>query len=191
MHSKQILKKELTFFRKPISNVKELKLVHLYQIYLLIKSDKYKKITTSLRKLSDKSAKGNYKSREFDYVLWSGLFNIRNNSGLVKHSGLGVIDLDGIPSDEIEELRKRLCSNEQNLQHLLLLFTSPSGNGLKLVYLIDIESHSHTDNIRGLCNFLYKELKVNIEYIDISGKDVARACFLPHDPNIFINPKIL
>jgi hypothetical protein len=27
--------------------------------------------------------------------------------------------------------------------------------------------------------------------IDQSGKDVSRACFLPYDPDVFINPKYL
>ena len=41
---------------------------------------------------------------------------------------------------------------------------------------------------KAVCNYLKQTYQLEV---DGSGKDVARACFLPYDPQVYINPKYL
>ena len=67
-----------------------------------------------------------------------------------------------------------------------LLFRSPSGNGIKwIIPVVNNNGHDHEYYFRAVSNYL-KSFGITV---DKSGKDVSRACFLPHDPNAFINPK--
>ena len=67
-----------------------------------------------------------------------------------------------------------------------ILFTSPSGDGLKWIISIDITEHSHKDWFTSIKHYI--EETYNME-VDNAGKDVSRACFLPHDINIYLHPK--
>ncbi len=69
-----------------------------------------------------------------------------------------------------------------------LLFTSPSGDGLKWIIPIDITTASHTDYFRAISNYVRQTYGIEA---DKSGKDISRACFLPHDSNAYLNPKYL
>ncbi|MCB9222265.1 MAG: VirE protein, partial [Ignavibacteria bacterium] len=69
-----------------------------------------------------------------------------------------------------------------------LLFVSPSGDGLKWVIPIDLTQAKHQDYFKAVANYVSHTYQLEI---DQSGKDISRACFLPHDSEIFINPKYL
>jgi hypothetical protein len=59
---------------------------------------------------------------------------------------------------------------------------------LKWIVSIDIDNYTHADYFEGIRGYIAS--MYNLE-IDKSGRDVARACFLAHDKNVFINPKYL
>ena len=108
----------------------------------------------------------------------SGTFNTRKISGLKKHSGLIQIDIDDIKDPEsLKEIIK------QDM-YTLICFTSPSGNGLKVLVSIDVESNTHLENFKSLERY-YKE-KYDIT-IDPSTKDVSRLCFVSWDEKTFVN----
>lgn len=65
----------------------------------------------------------------------------------------------------------------------MLLFRSPSGDGLKWVVEIDISRYSHLQWFRMIEKYLKEAY--NLE-VDASGKNVSRACFLPYDPDCYI-----
>ena len=69
-----------------------------------------------------------------------------------------------------------------------LLFTSPSGDGLKWIVPIYYNDLTHDEYFEAVKNYLDDAYNLKI---DASGKNFSRACFLPHDPNIYINPKYL
>ena len=69
-----------------------------------------------------------------------------------------------------------------------LLFRSPSGDGLKWIIRINTAEVSHAEYFNAVANYL--RLTYGLE-ADKSGKDVSRACFLPYDPEAYINPKNL
>jgi hypothetical protein len=100
-----------------------------------------------------------------------------------------VLDIDGLDSTEqAAELRERLAA-DPNIE-TELCFISPKGQGVKWVITLP----SWTDGLT-----FKKKFEAMRDYTcfhhgidpDTSGSDVSRACFLPYDPDCFINSKYL
>ena len=67
-----------------------------------------------------------------------------------------------------------------------LLFVSPSGDGLKWIIRIDLEEATQAEYFIAISNYIKQTYKIEV---DASGKDVSRACFLPHDANAFLHKR--
>jgi hypothetical protein len=178
-----------SFFKAPISNTKPHKAVSLLQIYNAIKGDYYKDSTEKLRAISDVAQARKFKAANFDYCTFSGTFESRNDKALIKHSGLLCTDFDHLNS--VETLFNRLLQDDYF--DTQLLFRSPSGDGLKWIISIsplvgDLGSYTHGDYFAAVANYILQTYGVAV---DKSGRDISRACFLPHDPQAFINPLFL
>jgi len=171
-----------SFFKAPIRNVFPAETLRLHQVFALITSDKYKKITEDLRAITDVKEARKFKANRFDYVTFSGTFEKRNDSNLLKHSNLLTIDFDHL--DNLQELKTQLLNDEYFETEML--FTSPSGDGLKWIIRIDILEVSHSEYFIAVANYIKQTY--NIE-VDQSGKDVSRACFLPYDPTAFLHKR--
>lgn len=112
-------------------------------------------------------------------IVFGGVFSQRNKKGLEQHSGLMVVDFDKYPDNQT--MLDHLEVLKQN-KHFVLLFISPSGNGIKGVVKIPVSnSETHTKYFKGF-NDKYK-----YEYFDIANSNVDRVCFESYDPNIYIN----
>jgi hypothetical protein len=170
-----------SFFKAPITNIKPHKAVSLLQNYNSIKGDYYKARTEKLRAISDVVQARLFKAANFDYCTFSGVFTTRNDKALIKHSGLLCLDFDHLQS--VEKLRFQLLQDEYF--DTQLLFRSPSGNGLKWIISVDTTETTHGDFFAAVANYLKSTYNVEV---DKSGKDISRACFLPYDPQAFINP---
>ena len=175
---------KFSFYKRPISNIVPFKNVDILEMYELIKADSYNANTQTLQSISNKLEARYFKSQNFDYVTISGTFTKRNDNSLIKHSGLLTIDFDHL--DNCNKLKEKLLNDDYFETELL--FTSPSGDGLKWIIPIEIAEESHLMFFKGIENYIKKTYKLEI---DKSGKDISRACFLPHDANIYINPKYL
>jgi hypothetical protein len=175
---------EFSYFRKPVLNTFPDKIVNLIDAYHLIKGDTFKSATEKLRTFTDKAEARKFKASNFDYVTFSGTFTKRENTSLLMHSQLITIDFDHVL--DLDRLRTNLLKDDYFETELL--FFSPSGDGLKWIVSIDIDNYTHTDYFEGIRGYIAS--MYNLE-IDKSGRDVARACFLAHDKNVFINPKYL
>jgi hypothetical protein len=173
-----------SFFKAPISNTKPHKAVSLLQIYNAIKGDYYKDRTEHLRKLTDQKQARQHKAANFDYCTFSGTFTSRNDKALIKHSGLLCLDFDHLNS--VSMLFNRLLQDDYF--DTQLLFRSPSGDGLKWIISIDTTKATHGDFFAAVANYILQTYGVEV---DKSGRDISRACFLPHDPQAFINPLIV
>lgn len=171
-----------SFFKAPITNTKPQKTLSVAEIYQLIKQSEYKTITEQLRSIPDSKKAKAYKANHFDYVTFNGIFTMRNDNNLQKPSGLLVLDFDHLPDHS--KVREQLL-NDANFE-TALLFTSPSGDGIKWVVCIDLAKAPHLVWFQGISNYLKKTYQLEA---DKSGKDLSRACFLPHDNSIFINSK--
>lgn len=173
-----------SYFKKPISNTKPCESVGLKKVYELIIGDSFKQATNRLREISDKAAARNYKSQNFDSVTFSGIFTNREDNALEKHSGLIAIDFDHL--QDLDALKIALVSDP--LLETALLFTSPSGDGLKWVIAINLAYDSHADYFIAISNYIKQTYLVEV---DNSGRNISRACFLAYDLSAYINPKFL
>ncbi|MFD1613712.1 BT4734/BF3469 family protein [Gelatiniphilus marinus] len=171
-----------SFFKAPVRNVFPTETMRLHQVFELITSDKYKKITEDLRLITDVKEARKFKANHFDYVTFSGTFEKRNDSNLLQHSNLLTIDFDHL--DNLQELKTQLLNDEYFETEML--FISPSGDGLKWIIRIDVSEVTHSEYFTAVANYI--KHNYNIE-VDQSGKDVSRACFLPYDPTAFLHKR--
>lgn len=180
----QITVPEFSFYKRPVSNVMPAKIVSLLEVYELLRCDRYKARTEKLRSFEQKDEARAFKAVSFDYVSFSGTFNKRSDKELINHSGLLTIDFDHV--QDIPALKKKLLADEYFETELL--FISPSGDGLKWIICADLSEVSHQDYFKAVAAYILDTYHLEV---DNSGKDISRACFLPHDPEAFINPVYL
>lgn len=173
-----------SYFNKPVTNVTPTREVTLVEVYHLIRGKEFSSYTSTLRSISDPKEARKFKAQNFDYVTFSGTFSRRNDANLQSHSGLITIDFDHI--QDVPSLKAALLND--HYFETELMFVSPSGDGLKWVIPIDLTQAKHQDYFKAVANYVSHTYQLEI---DQSGKDISRACFLPHDSGIFINPKYL
>lgn len=178
---------EFSYFAPPVTNVIPDYPVTIQLCYKDIKSDSVLiKKTSELRSIppggpktySGETKREHYKKTQFPYVTFSGTFVKRANDQLKQHSGYICIDLDHL--EDPRAIATRI------LEHYIpvLMFVSPGGEGLKVVFQIDITQGEHKEYYYAFENFF----KVNLSLTtDPQCKDVARACFLCHDPEAFFS----
>ena len=119
--------------------------------------------------------------RKLPCLCFSGEFKTRSKKALIKHSGLMILDFDKMTPEALTETIQGLKQNK----HVISVFTSPSGNGIKAIVRVP-------NNLDAITHPKYWEAFVDefkYDNIDSSGIDLARACFESYDPNIYINSK--
>ena len=109
--------------------------------------------------------------RRLPAIIWSGTFSRRATSGLIQHSGLICADIDKVP-DRLKELANIAWHDP----HVVAAFVSPTGTGLKIVFRTQ-----SFDSVREHVASHYRAT------VDEAAKDVARLCFVSHDPEAFYN----
>lgn len=172
-----------SFFRHPIRNTFPSKRLTLGECFQLIKLPyPYGDPTAKLRKLTLPSERRQFKSEQLDYVTFSGIFSRREDRSLITHSGFIAIDLDHL--DYAEEVKQNI--RYDNILEPAMIFISPSGDGLKIILHVDITICSHVDYFETISKYLHSTYSLAA---DPSGRDVSRACFLCHDPKIFLDPE--
>ena len=175
-----------SLYNCPITNTKPNAQITLLDLYDRVKDDSdngYKACTLELRSITDPEAASKYKRTHFDFVTPSGIFSSRRNSALVCHSGLLTLDFDHV--ENLQLVKKTLFNDLSSDLVIDLMFDSPSGTGFKCLISIDVMRYSHQQWFETLATYFKKWY--NLE-VDKSGKDVSRACFIPHDPNVWIHP---
>lgn len=168
-----------SFFKAPITNKFSSKNTDIQELYELIKGDSFISQTMRLRSSTTKEDAKQRKSSDFDFVTFSGVFSERNSRCLVTRSIYICIDLDHIgDKDAILEIQILILDKLRPA----LMFISPSGDGLKVVYRIDVDSGTHLQYFKAL-QVYFKEV-IGFE-IDPSGSDICRVCFIPYDPDAY------
>lgn len=185
---------KFSYYSCPVTNTQPKAEMTILDVYEAIKSNRYKRQTEELRSLLSPLPLGEgsgaglsarkYKSRNFDYVTFSGTFSTRNDSALIRHSGLITLDFDHV--SYLQELKETLLQDKYFETELM--FISPSGDGLKWITSIDLKEYNHQDWFKSIAVYIKSTYQLEV---DKSGKDISRACFLPHDPMIYINPNYL
>ena len=171
----------VSFFKPPISNTLPSAQLSLREVHELITGDTYKLATEKLRQLTDASAIRNFKATRLPYVTFGGTFSKRSDKQLAHPSQLLVFDFDNLPL--LEEVKHQLLTDR--FLPTELLFTSPSGKGLKWIIRRDPTS-THHDYFRAVAHYLQRNYGLEV---DRSGADVSRACFLAKDSSAFLNER--
>jgi hypothetical protein len=148
--------------------------------YEICKEKKLQDFTQKLRNLRDEKERAEFK-KTLSYVTFSGIFRRRSKEGLINHSGYICTDLDHVGDNtRLETIKKQI------LQKFTpgMMFISPSGNVLKVVFKIDLSQGTHEVYFSALSKYFKSEIKIDL---DQSGKDVSRACFICYDPEVFFS----
>lgn len=182
---------KMSFFRRPIRNTRPCRDASPEDIWKYVTSDYAKANTEALRRITDPKERSRFKAEHFDYICPGGLFRSRKESDLVKPSGYLVVDFDHIPDPEGLVL---LLANEENFE-TVLAFRSPSGDGVKWILNLpqgvtkpDGTPFTYGEFFTIISNYVRRAYGYEA---DPSGKDICRACFLPYDPDAFLNPFFL
>jgi hypothetical protein len=184
-----------SIFRRPISNKYPYQVVNLIDVFNYIISDYAKDRTREYRGIKIEKYRRQFKADKFDYCTFSGIFSIRADKAIIQHSGYICLDFDHLK--DVEATFRQL--KEDQYFDTLLLFRSPSGDGLKWVisftdsyfrYGNDGESLGEYQErfFISLYNYIFNHYDVEV---DKHCRNLSRACFLPHDPDAFLNPSLL
>ena len=153
-------------------------IVDLTKIVNRIKQGKSIEIIKRVREAPTKKEADAIK-QELPCILFSGEFAQRNGNGLIKHSGLMCVDFDKYENDEVMLQHRAML--EQN-PHFILLFTSPSGNGIKgVVRIPEATKETHPKYFKAF------QEKFDFDYWDKSCSNVDRVCYESYDPEIYVN----
>ena len=173
---------QMSQFKSPIKNTTPYSNINIKIFYERITTDqKVKRVCEKLSSLS-KDGQRQVKATELDYITPSGIFNKRSNNELIAHSGYLSIDFDNIPDYDLNQLKTKLIHD--NTIQTVLLFKSPSGNGLKWFIKIPPVAETHGMYFDAVKNYI--QTKYNIE-VDKACRDVARACFVSYDKDAELN----
>ena len=179
-----------SYFLPPISNTRPARCVTLKEVYEMIVSDKWAQTTRSLRSLG-REVQPKFKYRQLAFVTFSGIFSLRHSDHLVRHSGLVCLDFDHVGNEAcVRELQQRLIADP--CLDVQLAFRSPSGDGLKVVVARKIAESGmelsqiievHNAHYREMSQYIYQQYNIKVD----KTNDIARACFLCHDPKAYYN----
>lgn len=142
-----------------------------------IKNGKSKTIVENVRKQKTKELADKIKVT-LPAICFSGTFTKRADNSIVEHSGLICLDFDKYESDDVL-LEDR--NNIINDKYTFACFTSPSGNGLKVLIKIPNEIDNHKKYFDAL------EKHFDNKHFDTTSKNISRVCFESYDPHLFIN----
>ncbi len=122
------------------------------------------------------------KKRLLPVVMWQGIFSTRENKGIETLSSLICIDIDHKTTVEREEIMREL----KQWNFVVAFFTSPSGDGIKVVLQTDLADVTHYLNC-------YKQLEKLFEdefgtKPDKNCEPLSQGCYLSYDPGIYVNP---
>ena len=112
-------------------------------------------------------------------IQFNGIFKERNGAGFIEHSGICILDFDKYPDLKTQtEERERLKTDK----HILMVWTSPSGNGLKALIRIP-KCNKDEHRLRALAFNKY----FNSKYFDKAQATLEQTCFESYDPDIYDN----
>lgn len=168
-----------SYFSAPVLNTRPTKTCGLREIYELIRSTQWVRTTERLRSLQSATQRREYKAYNLDYVTFSGVFTARRTSAMKSYSNLICLDIDHIGTEsEVRELQERLVNDTRLMP--LLMFRSPSGDGLKVV-IASASKSAHITTYNSAVQHIQRTYGVQPD----NTPDIARACFLCHDPHAY------
>lgn len=151
-------------------------------------------VSREVRSLSpeDYSSKTRGKVSYLPLCTFGGCFSKRSGDSLQETSGLVCLDIDHIAKLEglsLEDLKDRLSRDREI--GLRLLFTSPSGDGLKIVCKTSgdvTDAESYRREFETLNTFVSRKYSIPIGEIGLDKgiSDITRGCLLISDPSAIL-----
>jgi hypothetical protein len=114
-------------------------------------------------------------------ICWSGKFPQRNDASIMEHSGLICLDFDALAPKAAGVLRTKLIADP----HTFALFTSPGGDGLKVLVKIPPVPEDHKAHFDALGEH-YAE-----KSFDPTSSNLSRVCYTSWDADLYHNPDSL
>lgn len=157
--------------------------VELDIILSAIKDGRFSKEIADLRDLVNQNKKEEADRLKKQLLAFTpcGTFDGRRTSGnLQTYNQLIVLDYDDIPG----ELYSQIFQNIISEQTTYCAFKSPSGNGIKVLVVVDSPISDHRE--------AFLQVKRHYEgisghQIDGSGKDISRLCYVSYDGDLYLN----
>lgn len=171
-----------TVLNVTVSRYDNIRCIHPVEVDLLewMTTPKHDKEVEAIRATSDEDRrrvlKGNVSA-----VTPSGLFEIRNENGLLRHTGLLQIDIDFKDNTHITNY-DQLKSQIANISNVVYCGLSVSGKGFWVIIMIayPMRHKEHFDAVEKA----FANLGIRI---DPSGKDVSRLRIYSPDPQAYFN----
>lgn len=178
-----------SYFHSPITNIRPSSSVSLDLLHRMITSNKWAQTTAYLRSLLP-NQRYKIKCTQLNFVTFSGIFTQRRAVNLVCHSNLLCFDYDHLGNiEQLRHIRQQLIAD--SALDVQLLFRSPSGDGLKVVVRSDTYHEgmslqqilsNHASEYQRISHYVWQRHRLLAD----KTIDVARACFLCHDPEAYI-----
>lgn len=170
-----ILEKRISYFNKTTDTecVKD-KDANIGLFLERFKNGTYKPLIDDLRS-GKESAK-----RKLPTIAFHGLFDgFRKKDLFIEASGIIILDIDDI-EDDIQEVKQEIVESSE---HVLAAMTSPSGNGVKVLYYVTPEI-INANNYREIGKSIVSDFDIygSVDYLSVTDTLIAT-----YDPDIVIN----
>ncbi len=188
----ETIEDNLSYFKPPIANTVPEKTISLHLASKIVMLGELEEVTNKIRSGSAS------KTEKLPYITPSGCFYSRKADDICSYSGIVSIDLDDVANvsesqgfrvSENQHINTLKPCNTETLKQILFednflkpafVFVSPSGNGLKVFIRVrNADSSFHNDYFNAISLYLFQRYNL---IADPSCRDIARACFLCHDP---------
>lgn len=144
------------------------------------KGDLRKKIER-IRKETGHNRRNELKKKLLPAICFSGIFRKMEDAEITESSGIICIDLDNVCDLKIEKERLKTVS------YVLSIFMSPSGNGLKVLVLHDLQDLArHKDLYHHLGNLLGVEGRTDLKF-DLRCSNISHPCMWSYDQELYLN----
>lgn len=142
-----------------------------------IKNGKSKELVEDVRKETEKNAR-NEKKKKLPAICFSGTFSKRADNAIIEHSGIICIDFDGFRDNQhLFQKREELIADKYSY----CVFTSPSGDGIKVLVRIPKDPMNHKKYFNALKKYY------DCDEFDVTCKNISRVCYESYDPDIYVN----
>lgn len=144
--------------------------------------DDIKKKIENIKKISDKKLRKAVKQQKLMYFNM-GLFkdDIRRNTNLITTQHL-LFDYDTLTPEKLTQKTKELKKDKT----VFVVFISPSGDGLKVIYKLDKEITDY-ERFSKIYKYYAAKFEINLGAEPDKTSDVSRPCFISYDPDIYVN----
>lgn len=164
-------------FNEVVQNQKIIEVLHD------IKTGKYINVITYLRKSLAENKMEAYERAKKSLPAFTPSATFKDGRKpeyLTAYNPLLVLDIDKLSKEQLHNAKALAKENPYTFS----CFTSPSGNGLKILVKVNSSQENHKEAFLILQKYYEELLQLPI---DKSGKDVTRLCFVSYDTDLYQN----